>query len=67
MLVPLVMAALPFFPAWTLDHWQARLFLAVFGISGLAIALNLSTLIETLASQDLTPGEGLPSLILMAI
>src|SRR6202158_4114683 len=37
----LVMAALLFLPAWTLDYWQAWAFLAVFGASALAITLYL--------------------------
>src|ERR1700723_2633243 len=37
----LVMAALIFIPAWTLDYWQAWAFLAVFGASALAITLYL--------------------------
>jgi protein-S-isoprenylcysteine O-methyltransferase Ste14 len=39
--VLLVMAALLFLPAWTLDYWQAWAFLAVFGVSGLATTLYL--------------------------
>ena len=35
------MAALLFIPAWTLDYWQAWAFLAVFGVSSLAITLYL--------------------------
>jgi protein-S-isoprenylcysteine O-methyltransferase Ste14 len=38
----LVMAALLFFPAWTLDYWQAWVFLAVFGLSSLAITVYLT-------------------------
>ena len=37
----LVMGALLFLPAWTLDYWQAWTFLAVFGASALAITLYL--------------------------
>ena len=37
----LVMAALLFLPAWTLDYWQAWAFLTVFGASALAITLYL--------------------------
>ncbi len=37
----LVMGALLFAPAGTLDYWQAWLFLAVFGLSSLAITLYL--------------------------
>jgi hypothetical protein len=37
--VLLVMAALLFLPAWTLDYWQASAFLTVFGASALAITL----------------------------
>ncbi|HET6490605.1 MAG TPA: isoprenylcysteine carboxylmethyltransferase family protein [Syntrophales bacterium] len=35
------MAALLFLPAWTLDYWQAWVFLAVFGSSALAITMVL--------------------------
>ena len=37
----LAMGALLFLPAWTLDYWQACAFLAVFGVSALAITLYL--------------------------
>ena len=37
----LVMGALLFLPAWTLNYWQAWAFLAVFGASALAITLYL--------------------------
>ncbi len=37
----LVMAALLFFPAWTIHYWQAWAFLAVFGASALAITVYL--------------------------
>jgi protein-S-isoprenylcysteine O-methyltransferase Ste14 len=37
----LVMAALLFIPAWTLDFWQAWMFLAVYFASSLAITLYL--------------------------
>lgn len=36
-----IMALLLFVPAWTLDFWQAWVFLAVFGASALAITLYL--------------------------
>jgi protein-S-isoprenylcysteine O-methyltransferase Ste14 len=36
-----VMAALVFIPAGTLDYWQAWVFLAVWGASGLAVAVYL--------------------------
>src|ERR1039457_2146167 len=36
-----VMASLLFLPAWTLNYWQAGMFLAVFGVSALAITLYL--------------------------
>jgi protein-S-isoprenylcysteine O-methyltransferase Ste14 len=39
----LVMAALIFVPAWTLDYWQAWTFLAVFAGSASAITLYLMT------------------------
>lgn len=37
----LVMGALLFIPAWTLDYWQAWAFLFIFGASALAITLYL--------------------------
>ena len=37
----LVMGTLLFLPAGTLDYWQAWAFLAVFGVSALAITLYL--------------------------
>lgn len=36
-----VMGGLLFFPAWTLDYWQAWVFLAVFGGASLAITIYL--------------------------
>jgi protein-S-isoprenylcysteine O-methyltransferase Ste14 len=36
-----VMGAALFVPAWTLDYWQAWLFLAVFGLSSTAITVYL--------------------------
>jgi protein-S-isoprenylcysteine O-methyltransferase Ste14 len=38
----LVMAAFLFLPAWTLAYWQAWTFLAVFGVSALAITVYLT-------------------------
>jgi protein-S-isoprenylcysteine O-methyltransferase Ste14 len=38
----LVMAALLFFPAWTLNYWQAWTFLGVFGGSAVAITVYLT-------------------------
>jgi protein-S-isoprenylcysteine O-methyltransferase Ste14 len=40
--VLLVMAALLFLPAWTLNYWQAWAFLAVFGVSAIAITVYLT-------------------------
>jgi protein-S-isoprenylcysteine O-methyltransferase Ste14 len=37
----LVMATLLFIPAWTLDYWQAWVFLGVYSVSALAITLYL--------------------------
>lgn len=37
----LVMGALIFVPAWTLNYWQAWTFLVVFGLSALAVTLYL--------------------------
>jgi protein-S-isoprenylcysteine O-methyltransferase Ste14 len=39
--VLIVMAALLFIPAWTLDYWQGWAFLALFGFSSLAMTLYL--------------------------
>jgi protein-S-isoprenylcysteine O-methyltransferase Ste14 len=39
--VLVVMGALLFLPAWTLNYWQAWAFLALFGVSGLAITVYL--------------------------
>ena len=38
----LIMAALLFLPAWTLSYWQAWAFLAVFGVSAVAITVFLT-------------------------
>jgi protein-S-isoprenylcysteine O-methyltransferase Ste14 len=38
----LVMTALLFLPAWTLSYWQAWAFLAVFGVSAVAITVFLT-------------------------
>ena len=38
----LIMAALLFLPAWTLSYWQAWAFLAVFGVSSVAITVYLT-------------------------
>ena len=37
----IALAALIFLPAWTLDYWQAWIFLAVFSVSVLAITIYL--------------------------
>src|SRR5260370_42130927 len=36
-----VLALLLFLPAWTIDYWQAWIFLAVFSVSVLAITIYL--------------------------
>ena len=41
LLLLLAMAALLFIPAWTLDYWQAWVFLAVYFAASLAITLYL--------------------------
>ena len=41
LLLLLAMAALLFIPAWTLDYWQAWVFLAVYFACSLAITLYL--------------------------
>jgi protein-S-isoprenylcysteine O-methyltransferase Ste14 len=52
----LVMAALLFIPAWTLDYWQAWAFLAVFGASALAITLYLMKKDRKLLERRLSAG-----------
>ncbi|HTK06235.1 MAG TPA: isoprenylcysteine carboxylmethyltransferase family protein, partial [Ktedonobacteraceae bacterium] len=41
LLVLIVMGALLFLVAWTLDYWQAWVFLGMFGVAGLAIIVYL--------------------------
>src|SRR5580704_10564466 len=52
----LVMGALLFLPAWTLNYWQAWAFLAVFGASALAITLYLMKKDPTLLERRVHAG-----------
>ena len=47
-----VLAASLFIPAWTLDYWQAWLFLSVIGVAVLAITLYLMENDPKLAYSD---------------
>jgi protein-S-isoprenylcysteine O-methyltransferase Ste14 len=52
----LAMAALLFLPAWTLDYWQAWVFLVVFGASALAITVYLMKNDPTLLERRVQAG-----------
>ena len=54
----LVMAALLFLPAWTLDYWQAWIFLAVFGLSTLAVTVYLMKKDPKLLERRVDAGPG---------
>jgi protein-S-isoprenylcysteine O-methyltransferase Ste14 len=51
-----VLAILLFLPAWTLDYWQAWLFLAVFSASTLAITVYLMRKDENLLRRRMNAG-----------
>jgi hypothetical protein len=53
----LVMAALMFIPAWTLDFWQAWTFLAIYFASSLAITLYLMKKDPTLLERRMRGGR----------
>ena len=53
-----VMGALLFVPAWTLDYWQAWIFLAVFGGSSLAITVYLMKKDPKLLQRRVKAGPG---------
>src|SRR3981189_2242321 len=52
------LALLLFLPAWTLDYWQAWLFLAVFAASTLAITLYLMKDDPKLLERRMNAGPG---------
>lgn len=54
--VLIAMGALLFLPAWTFDYWQAWLFLAVFGGSGLVIIIYLMKKDPKLLERRLSGG-----------
>jgi protein-S-isoprenylcysteine O-methyltransferase Ste14 len=54
----LVMAALLFVPAWTLDYWQAWTFLTVYFVSSLAITLYLMKKDPKLLERRMSGGPG---------
>jgi cobalamin synthase len=53
----LILAALLFLPAWTLDYWQAWVFLAVFSMSMLAIVIYLVKMDPGLLERRLKMAE----------
>ncbi len=53
-----VLAAALFFPAWTINYWQAWMFLAVFSISVVAITLYLVKKDPKLLERRLRGGPG---------
>ena len=53
-----VMAALIFLPAWTLDYWQAWIFLTVFFLSVLAITVYLMKKDPKLLERRINAGPG---------
>jgi protein-S-isoprenylcysteine O-methyltransferase Ste14 len=54
----IVMAAIIFIPAWTLDYWQAWIFLAVFAVSVLAITIYLMKNDPKLLERRTNAGPG---------
>ncbi len=54
----IVMAVIIFVPAWTLDYWQARIFLVVFFVPALAITIYLMKHDPKLLERRTTAGPG---------
>src|ERR1700678_3323501 len=54
----IIMAAIIFLPAWTLDYWQAWIFLAVFFVSVLAITIYLMKNDPKLLERRTNAGPG---------
>jgi protein-S-isoprenylcysteine O-methyltransferase Ste14 len=71
LIVCLVMAALLFIPAWTLDYWQAWTFLAVYSASSLAITLYLMKMDPKLLDRRMSGGPlaetRIPQKIIMSL
>jgi protein-S-isoprenylcysteine O-methyltransferase Ste14 len=56
--LPLIVGALVFLPAWTLNYWQAWLFIAVFFACSLAITLYLAVRDPKLLESRMNVGPG---------
>jgi protein-S-isoprenylcysteine O-methyltransferase Ste14 len=54
----LSLAVLLFLPAWTLDYWQAWIFLAVYSLSGLAVTIHLMKNDPKLLERRINAGPG---------
>ena len=54
----IIMAAITFLPAWTLDYWQAWIFLTVFFVSVLAITIYLMKNDPKLLERRTNAGPG---------
>jgi protein-S-isoprenylcysteine O-methyltransferase Ste14 len=54
----IIMAAIIFLPAWTLDYWQAWIFLAIFFVSVLAITIYLMKNDPKLLERRANAGPG---------
>ena len=52
------LAALLFLPAWTLDYWQAWIFLAVYSLSVLAVTLYLMKIDPALLERRINANPG---------
>jgi uncharacterized membrane protein YcjF (UPF0283 family) len=52
------LAVLLFLPAWTLDYWQAWVFLAVYSLSALAVTLYLMKNDPKLLELRISAGPG---------
>jgi membrane protease YdiL (CAAX protease family) len=50
------LGALVFLSAWTLDYWQASVFLAVYGVAGLVIMLDLARRDRALLQRRMSGG-----------
>lgn len=62
LLLFLAMAALLFIPPWTLDYWQARMFLAVYFAASAAITLYLMKMDPQLLARRMSGGPAAETL-----
>jgi protein-S-isoprenylcysteine O-methyltransferase Ste14 len=56
--LPIVMGALLFLPAWTLDYWEAWAFIGVFFVCSLAITVYLAIKDPKLLARRMRAGPG---------